>query len=192
MKGMKEKLLETLRERNAVLRGHFLLTSGLHSDLYIEKFRILEDPQLTFEMIRARLDDLRALSPTVVVGPTTGGVIVAFATAALLGIRSFYAERRAQGSGRVLRRGFTFTPEDRVLLADDVLTTGGSIEETRKAVEEKGGQVIGIFVLIQRGSFSAPIPLISCLTFPAKAFPPDQCPLCKKGVPLEIPGKGKS
>lgn len=190
MRPMQDNMLQILQERGALLRGHFLLTSGLHSDLYIEKFRILEDPELTFRLIRTRLDDLRKLSPTVVVGPTTGGILVAFATAALLGIRSFYAERNPEGPGRVLRRGFTFRSGDRVLVADDVLTTGGSVEETRKAVEEKGGQVVGIFVLIRRGAYTGDLPLISCLNISAQAFPPARCPLCQQGVPLQMPGKG--
>ncbi len=176
-----------LIERKAILRGHFLLSSGLHSDTYFEKFRILEDPKLTEELISEIIDRLREFEPDIVVGPTIGGVAVAFEVARQLRVKAYYAER--SDGGRVFRRGFKLTSNDRVLVVDDVLTTGKSLMETIGAVKPYGSRIVGAFVLIDRSeNFDPGVPLISLLKVKVKNYAPDECPLCKAGVPLIKPG----
>ncbi len=187
---MSEDWGRILEERRAVLRGHFLLTSGLHAPVYVEKFRILEDPELLSAMVEQHRSLLAQLRPQVVVGPTTGGVLVAYEVARQLRIRAYYAER--DGQKRVFRRGFVFTTGMRVLLADDVLTTGSSLNATREALPA-GVEVVGGFVLIDRRADHAPalpFPLISAVRMPLSAYPPDHCPLCSRGLPLSVRGKG--
>jgi len=189
---MHDALTRLLEEVEALRTGHFLLTSGNHSPYYLEKFRILERPDLLARFVQASLARLRALRPTVVVGPTTGGVLVAYEVARQLQIRAYYAERRLEG-GRELRRGFRFSVEDRVLLADDILTTGTSLQETREAVERLGGKVVGAFVLIRRGDPHAfTWPVVSSLELDLPIYTPDACPQCREGQPLERPGKGST
>ena len=180
-----------LIERGAILKGHFLLTSGLHSDTYFEKFRILEDPRLTENLISTVIDRLREFSPDIVVGPTIGGVAVAFEVARQLGVKAYYAERGESG-GRVLRRGFKLKPENRVLVVDDVLTTGKSLLETFGAIKPFGAKIVGAFVFIDRSeNFDAGVPLVSLLRVKVKNYKPEECPLCRAGVPLVKPGSSK-
>jgi len=187
---MKEDWVRRLEERGALLRGHFLLTSGLHAPVYVEKFRILEDPDLLSSMVEPHRALLAQFAPQVVVGPTTGGVVVAYEVARQLRIRAYYAER--EGEKRVFRRGFVFTPGMRVLLADDVLTTGSSLLTTKEALPAEVA-VVGAFVLVDRRPEEAPefpFPLVSAVRMPLSASPPDRCPFCARGIPLSVRGKG--
>jgi len=181
--------VEALFRTAGVLReGHFLLTSGLHSPVYWEKFRILQYPQYTGVLCGMIADRFRGEAPSVVVGPTTGGIILAFETARQLGVRGIFAEK--DGNVRVLRRDFAIAPGEKVLVVDDVLTTGKSVQETLDAVRAVGGNVIGVGVLVDR-SESLPsfgTELYSCLRSPAVAYPADACPLCAAGVALKKPG----
>lgn len=180
-----------LIKRGVLKKGHFLLSSGLHSDEYFEKFRILEDPAFTRNLVKEKIEELRELEAEAVVGPTLGGVLVAYEVASQLGLRALYAEK--EDTKRVIKRGFYFREGLRVLIADDVLTTGGSIRETWKITSEKGGKVVGVFVLINRSEgVEFPFPLISVFNVRAKTYSPSNCPLCKRGIPLEIPGGSKS
>ena len=178
--------LQELERIGAVLRGHFLLTSGRHSDFYFEKFRLLEQPALLEQAVGAMLANLprEAVAAQVVVGPTLGGVLVAYEAARQLGIRALYAER--EGDGRAFRRGSLLEPSTPALLVDDVLTTGTSIREVLALLEGYRAQVVGIGVLIDRSesplAFGAP--LASALRLPAQTYAPDECPLCRQGVPL--------
>ena len=179
--------LQDLERIGAVLRGHFLLTSGRHSDLYFEKFRLLEQPALLEQAVSAMLANLpreAVAAAQVVVGPTLGGVLVAYEVARQLGIRALYAER--EGDGRAFRRGSLLEPNTPALVVDDVLTTGTSIREVLALLEGYRTQVVGIGVLIDRSesplAFGAP--LASALRLPAQTYPPDECPLCRQGDPL--------
>jgi orotate phosphoribosyltransferase len=176
----------------AFLRGHFVYTSGRHGADYLEKFRILEDPRATTElaaMIAGRFGPLR---PELVAGPTTGGIILAYEVARQLGVDAVYAERGDQG-GRVLRRGFEVSPGTRVLVVDDVVTTGGSLVETQACIADAGGVVIGIGVLADRtaGRAATNTPFYACLTVDFPSYPPDACPLCASGIPV-APPRGSS
>ena len=173
----------------AVKQGHFLLASGLHSPVYWEKFRILQYPRYTEKLCRLIVQHFKGEKIELVVGPSTGGIILAFETARQLGVRSIFAEE--MGDVRIFRRDFDIAPEDRVLIVDDILTTGNSIRETMRAVGKLGGVVIGIGVLIDRSvkEIDFGLPLFSCLRVPTTVYSPEECPLCAANIPLVKPGR---
>jgi orotate phosphoribosyltransferase len=177
----------------AFLKGHFVYTSGRHGADYLEKFRILEDPQATTELAAMIVERFRPLRPELVAGPTTGGIILAYEVARQLGVDAVYVERGETG-GRVLRRGFEISPGTRVLVVDDVVTTGGSVAETQACIANAGGVVTGIGVLADRtaGRVATDVPFFACLTVDFPSYSPDACPLCAAGVPIAPPrGSGK-
>lgn len=185
---MNEDFARLLRDAGALREGHFLLTSGLHSGRYFEKFRILERPELCERFARVIAERFRSAGITVVCGPTTGGVIVAYEVARQMGCRCIIAEKSEQG--RKIGRGFSVGSTDRVLVVDDVLTTGGSIKETLAAVEPTGAQVVGVGVFIDRSAgVGFPVPIFGVYQEPVMNYQPDSCPLCRAGVPLEAPGR---
>jgi orotate phosphoribosyltransferase len=178
----------------ALLKGHFLLTSGLHSPVYWEKALVIQYPEFTEKLCRMMADHYRAAGATVVAGPTTPGIILAYETARQLGVRGIFAERDEAGSGRVFRRGFTIQPGEKVLVVDDILTTGGSISEVIAAVRKLQGQVVGVGVLVQR-SVKEPnfgVPFFACHRTEAVTYQPAQCPLCARGIPLVKPGSSQT
>jgi len=176
----------------AFLQGHFVYTSGRHGADYLEKFRILEDPRATTELAGMIAERFRPLKPELVAGPTTGGIILAFEVARLLGVDAVYVERGETG-GRVLRRGFEISTDTRVLVVDDVVTTGGSLVETQACIVDAGGAVIGVGVLADRtaGRVKTNVPFYACLTVDFPSYPPDECPLCAIGIPV-APPRGSS
>jgi orotate phosphoribosyltransferase len=176
-----------LTERRALMRGHFQLASGRHADLYIEKFRILQWPDLTGEMCGMMAEAFRGKA-NLVAGPTTGGVILAYDTARHLGLRSIIAERKDEGEGREFKRGFEIGPGDRVLVVDDVLTTGGSVRDVLDAVRARGAEVAGVAVLVDRaaGKVDFGVPFFACMSVDVASWAPDECGLCRDGVPLTV------
>jgi orotate phosphoribosyltransferase len=176
-----------LREAGAMLEGHFQLASGKHSALYVEKFRLLEQPLQTDSLCRMIADWARPLNPGLVAGPTTGGILLSYETARHLGLRSIFAETDEAG-GRSFQRGFSIAPGERVLVVDDVLTTGGSVRDVLDAVRRLGGEPIGVGVVIDRsaGKVDIGVPFFACLTLDLPTYEPGACPLCEKGVPLTI------
>ncbi len=174
-----------------MLKGHFQLTSGLHSPVYWEKFRILQYPNYTEALCRQIADYFRPQQVQVVAGPTTGGIILAFEVARQLGVRGVFAEK--EGERRAFRRGFTISPGERVLIVDDVLTTGKSIREVIDAVNDCGGTIIGIGVLIDRSEKAQDfgLPLFSCHRAITQTYEPENCPLCAAGIPLVKPGSSQ-
>jgi len=177
----------------AFLRGHFVYTSGRHGADYLEKFRILEDPKATSALAAMIANEFRSVTPELVAGPTTGGIILAYEVARQLGVNAVYVERGESG-GRVLRRGFEIPPSTRVLVVDDVVTTGGSVAETEACITNAGGAVIGIGVLADRtaGRAATAVPFFACLTVDFPSYPPDSCPQCAAGIPVAAPrGSGK-
>lgn len=179
-----EKLLE---EAGALLEGHFLLTSGLHSDRYIEKMRILENPML----VEPFIEGMKDLSPEAdwFVGPTLGGAIIAFELARITGKKSAFAERAEEG--RVLKREFGIKNTDKIVIVDDILTTGFSIKETVKAINK--GKILGVVVMIDRsvGEIDVDFPIESVFKFPVKNYKPEECYLCDEGVVLTKRGGKK-
>ena len=197
---------ELFRRAGALREGHFRLKSGRHSDRYLEKFQVLQFPEITSELCGmlasfGRDADGRP-AVDVVAGPTTGGVILAFETARQLGVRSLFAEevRDAHTSHREFRRGFTIDPGERVLLVDDILTTGGSLGAMLPAVERFGAEVVRAVVLVDRsggqetirsaGSGRAyPLEALWRLELPTWEAGAG-CPACVAGLPIEEPGSG--
>jgi orotate phosphoribosyltransferase len=175
-----------LRDAGAMLDGHFQLASGRHSSVYVEKFRLLEQPGQTEALCRMIAEWARPFGPQLVAGPTTGGIIISYELARLLGVRGIFAE--SADDGREFARGFTIAPGERVLVVDDVLTTGGSVRDVLDAVRALGGEIAGVAVLIDRtgGEADFGVPFFACLTLDLDTHEPGQCPLCADGVPLTI------
>jgi len=181
---------EIFEKAGAVLKGHFLLASGLHSPVYWEKFRVLQFPVYTEQLCGMIASHFRSQNVRLVAGPTTGGIIIAHEVARQLGTRAIYAEREDTGK-RAFRRGFTITPGERVLVVDDILTTGGSIREVISAVTNQGGVVIGIGIFVDRSKerIDFGVPLFSChRAIPPPTYTPENCPLCADKIPLVKPG----
>lgn len=200
---------ELFRASGALRDGHFLLKSGRHGDAYVEKFAVLSDPAATSELCGfwaaayGADEDGEDTRVDLVSGPTTGGVILAFETGRQLGVRAIFAEevRAADGvAHREFRRGFRIEPGERVLLVDDILTTGGSLLAMIPAIEAMGGHIVECLVLVDRSGGGT-----NTLTSPAsgRAYPlrslwrldlptyepgPDTCPRCADGTPLHVPG----
>jgi orotate phosphoribosyltransferase len=185
---LSDKVLEIFKTAGAIKEGHFLLASGLHSPVYWEKFRILQYPHLTAKLCRLIAQHFKQQRIDVVAGPTTGGIILAFETARQLGTRGIFAEK--EGGVRAFRRDFEIKPGERVLIVDDILTTGSSIRETINAVDRLGGIIIGIGVLVDRSEkdLDFNVPLFSCLRAPTTVYSPQECPLCVAHIPLIKPG----
>lgn len=189
---MTNDLEQRLIEAGALKEGHFLLASGLHSDRYIEKFDLLRNPGATSALLRSLADRFRDQQIDIVAGPTTGGILLAFELARQMGVASAYAERVSEGgSERTFKRGTTFASGSRVLVIDDILTTGGSVRETLAALAKQPVEVVAIAVLVDRsaGAVQFPgVPLIPLLSMRVDTWSPDDCPLCAAGIPLVKPG----
>jgi orotate phosphoribosyltransferase len=189
-------LLEQLRDVGALKEGHFLLASGRHSNRYVEKFDLLRDPRATELVCRGFAEPFASKSIDVVAGPTTGGIILAYEVGRQLGIPAAYAERHLDGSnGREFRRGTTFKLGSRVLLVDDILTTGGSVRETLAALSIYQVHVVSVAVLVDRSggmtSFGD-VPLFALTTLDVETWMADDCPLCAQGIPVVKPGTTKA
>jgi orotate phosphoribosyltransferase len=185
-------LLSVLREAGALKSGHFLLSSGRHSDQYVEKFDLLRNPRATERACNAFANQFRSDAIDVVVGPTTGGIILAFEVGRQLGCMAAYAERKSDGSsGREIRRGTTFSPGQRILVVDDILTTGGSVRETLAALDQLPIEIVAVGVLVDRSGgrvVFGETPLVALSTLDVKTWDPCDCDLCAKGIPLVKPG----
>ena len=196
---------ELFRSSGALREGHFQLKSGRHADRYLEKFQVLQYPEAVSELCGYLAGLVRGLEEgdvEVVVGPTTGGVILAFEVARQLGVRGIFAEEVRDSDGttrREFRRGFELHPGERVLLVDDIVTTGGSLHAMLPPVEASGAELVLAAVLVDRsGGFSGVTSPVSGATYPAMALwtldlptfepGPATCPGCRAGLPLQIPG----
>lgn len=174
----------------AMQEGHFLLSSGRHADRYVEKFALLMRPRDTAEVCQIIAEQYADAEIDTVAGPTTGGILLAFEVARQLGARAVYAERVDAGTGREFRRGATFRPGERVLVIDDILTTGGSVRETLAALAPHQVEPVGVAVLVDRsgGQVDFGVPLFATLQLNIATYAPDGCPLCQQGIPLKKPG----
>ena len=182
---------ELFRDAGALQEGHFELASGRHAPRYLEKFQVLQWPARTERLCAAIVERARGLDVRTMAGPTTGGIILAHEVARQLGVRAVYAERREDGPGRVLRRGFRLEPGERVLVVDDIMSTGGSVEETIAAVQQAGGTVVGVAVLVDRSGgakLAGGIPHFALWEVAMESHEPASCPQCAAGVPLRKPG----
>jgi orotate phosphoribosyltransferase len=184
-------LEQQLRQEEALLHGHFRLSSGLHSDTYVQCARFLRKPELAASAAAELARQIRAagLQPDVVVGPAMGGVVVSYELARQLGLPSLFTERDDQGQ-MTLRRGFTLEPGERVIIAEDVVTTGKSTLEVAKVLRGLGVEVLAVASLIDRtgGSAGLDFPHFALLSVKAATYKPEECPLCAAGVPVVKPG----
>ncbi len=190
-----QQILQVFKDSNAQLEGHFVLTSGLHSPHYVEKFRVLEQPRYTEMLCKELAGKFVNDKISVVVGPMTGGIILAYEVGKQLGTKSIFTER-VDGKMK-FRRGFTLSPADRVLIVEDIITTGGSVLEVINAINAVGENtnsgkptIAGIGALVDRSNGKAQFgyPFKPLVTMDVVAYKPEECPLCKSGVPVTKPG----
>ena len=183
----RDELLDLYRRSGALLDGHFRLTSGLHSPGYLQCALVLQHPQHAEALGRAIADRVRDLRPTLVLSPALGGVVIGQEVARALGVRAIFVER--QDGGLTLRRGFIIAETDRVLVVEDVVTTGGSTRETMQVARAAGGQVIGAACIVNRGGGKdVGVPFVSLIDIDLATYEPDRCPLCAQGLPVVKPG----
>ncbi len=209
-------LRNALVQRGALLDGHFRLSSGRHSDRFVQKFRILEDPVLLERVAREFSSRFRSLDPTVVVGAAVGGILLAYEVARQLGTKAIFVEK--ENGIPVLRRGFTLGRQDRALLVEDVVTTGLSIRETIDVVRGRGAEIVGIGVIVLRqaqddntfvparsavlserseskgqdGKGRDGVPTHVLLELPLLSYDAAECPECLAGKPVTDPGSRRS
>ena len=183
-----ETVLDLFRKSGALLEGHFRLTSGLHSDRYMQSALVLQYPDLAESLGKALADRVGHLQPTAVLSPALGGIVIGHEVARALGIKALFAER--VDGNLTLRRGFSLGPGDRVLVVEDVITTGGSTRETSNVATAAGATVAGAASIVDRGSDPQRLnlPLFSLVVLDVAAYQPESCPLCAKGIPVVKPG----
>ncbi|WP_240935435.1 orotate phosphoribosyltransferase [Hymenobacter sp. HDW8] len=184
-------LEQQLMQEDALLRGHFRLSSGLHSDTYVQCARFLRRPELAALAMAELAQRIReaGLQPDVVVGPAMGGVVVSYELGRQLGVPAIFTERDDTGQ-MTLRRGFTLQPGERIIIAEDVVTTGKSTKEVARILEGLGGKILGVASLIDRtgGKAELSFPTFALLPVTAATHAPDDCPLCRAGIPVVKPG----
>jgi len=184
----RDELLDLYRRSGALLEGHFRLTSGLHSPGYLQCALVLQHPRHAEALGRAIADRVGELGATVVLSPALGGVVIGQEVGRALGVRAIFAER--QDGTLALRRGFTLAATDRVLVVEDVMTTGGSTRETIEVAKAAGGQVVGTASIVDRsgGTIRFDVPFTALLEIALPTYEPEQCPLCAQGLAVVKPG----
>jgi orotate phosphoribosyltransferase len=184
----RDELLDLFRRAGALLDGHFRLSSGLHSPGYLQCALVLQHPDAAERLGRALAGRTSALHATVVLSPALGGVVIGQEVGRALGIRAIFAER--EDAVLTLRRGFTLSETDRVLVVEDVLTTGGSTRETMQLARAAGARVVGAACIVDRsgGAAAFDVPLHALVELFLPTYEPDACPLCAQGRPVVKPG----
>jgi orotate phosphoribosyltransferase len=183
-----DEVLGLFRSAGALLEGHFRLSSGLHSERYLQSALVLQHPAFAARLGEALGERVRDLAPTAVLSPALGGIVIGQEVGRALGVRAIFAERQ---EGRLtLRRGFTLADGDVVVVVEDVITTGGSTRETIAVAEAAGARVVGAAAIIDRGNADTTlgVPLVSLVKLPVPTYTPASCPLCERGEPLVKPG----
>lgn len=182
-------VMALLEETQAVLHGHFLLTSGLHSPMYVEKFNVLQHPKYTERLCQEIARRYEDAGVELVIGPMTGGILLAHEVGKALGTRAIFTER--ENGKMTLKRGFQIPEGTKVLVVEDITTTGGSIKEVIDVVREHGGEVIGVGLLVDRsgGKVNLGVRTEALLHLNVETFKPESCPLCAQGVPFTKRGR---
>lgn len=182
------QVLDLFRQSGALLEGHFRLSSGLHSEKYLQSALVLQFPEFASQLGQAIAARTQHLQPTAVLSPALGGIVIGQEAGRGLGVRALFAER-ADGK-LTLRRGFSLTASDRVLIVEDVITTGGSTKETAEVAIASGASVVGAASIIDRGNNDATLgmPLCALVKLSVPTYQPDACPLCAQGVAVVKPG----
>lgn len=181
--------LDLYRRTGAYLEGHFRLSSGLHSPGYMQSALVLQQPADAAALGLGIGVHVKQWRPTVVLSPALGGLIIGHEVARALGVRAIFAER-AGGTELTLRRGFTLAPADRVLVVEDVFTTGKSTRETIDVARNAGAEVVGAAAIVDRsgGTIRFDVPAYALVTLDVPTYEPEKCPLCAQGVPVIKPG----
>ena len=184
----KERVLEILKEADVLQEGHFLLTSCRHSDKYLQCAKIFQYTKYSEELCRALAEKFAGKGVELVIGPAIGAIQMSYEVSRHLGVKNIFAER--ENGKMTLRRNFTIEPGQKVLVVEDVVTTGGSVREVIDIVREHGGEVVGLGVVVDRtgGKIDFGVPLESVISMEVVSYEADECPLCKKGLPLVKPG----
>lgn len=178
-----------MKASGAFLEGHFQLTSGRHSGQYLEKFNLLQWPQYTELVCRKMAEWGRSLAPRTVAGPTTGGVLLAYEVARVLGTRGIFCETDEVAGGRSFQRGFKLEPGEPVLVVDDIVTTGGSLVDAVEAVRKAGGTPVGVAAVADRTGGKVDfggLPFFAATDVVMQSYEASECPLCQAGVPLKV------
>jgi orotate phosphoribosyltransferase len=184
----REAVLDLFRKSGALLEGHFRLTSGLHSPGYLQCALVLQHPDFAELLGRAIADRTRGLAPTAVLSPALGGIVIGHEVGRAHGVKALFAER--QDGALTLRRGFALSDRDRVLVVEDVITTGGSTRETMDVARQAGAYVVGAASIVNRssGALRLDAPYESLLDYALPTYDPTTCPLCAEHVPVTKPG----
>lgn len=184
-----KKMMNEILEKTGVLQtGHFLLTSGKHSNKYMQCAKIFQHPDISAEISKALAEKYDGYDIDIVIGPAIGGIILAYEVARQLEVRALFAER--ENGVMTLRRGFEIKPGSRVLVVEDVITTGGSVKEVIELVRAVGGEVVGVASVVDRSGGKAifDVPFKSAIRIDIETFDPEECPLCKAGSEAIKPG----
>jgi orotate phosphoribosyltransferase len=183
-----EKALELLKEAGVLLEGHFLLTSGRHSEKYLQCAKIFKDAKLSELLCKELADRLGENKPDQVCGPAIGAILMSYEVSRQLGTPNIFAER--ENGAMVFRRGFEVLKGQKILVVEDVVTTGGSVKEVIKLIQDAGGIVSGVGAIVDRtgGNIDFGVPFYSVLSVEVESFDPENCPICKTGVPVVKPG----
>lgn len=172
-------IVEILKDSDALLEGHFLLSSGKHSNRYIQCAKVLRFPDRAEKVLASVVNQIKALDIDIVVGPAMGGVVVSYELGRQLGKEAIFTERK--NNIMELRRGFEIKKGAKIIIAEDVVTTGKSTIETKKVLEELGGEVIGVACIADRTSEDIGMPIYSAIKLDIQVYDADECPLCKEG-----------
>ena len=183
------ELLTLLKETGAILEGHFLLTSGRHSDVYIEKFRILENPRALDDVCRGMAKVVKNENVDLVLGAAIGGILIAGGVGRHLGVKHIFSER--VNRRMVLRRGFFIEKGQKVVIVEDIITTGGSVMELIELAGEQGAEIVHVVNLVDRssGDVDFGVPSTVLLTLPSESWEPENCALCKLGMAITQRGR---
>ncbi len=187
-----DEVLAILKDCDALLQGHFLLTSGRHSGSYLQCALVCQHPKICARLSAELAQPFNHDKIDTVIGPAVGGIVLAYELARALDARNIFMERDNEGS-MILRRGFSLQPGERVIVAEDVMTTGGTVAEIVTRAEDAGAEVVGVACLVDRGGLKrfAGRQLASMLQIDFPTYAPDECPLCREGLELVKPGSRK-
>lgn len=187
----KEQIIKLFKDLDVLQTGHFKLTSGRHSDKYLQCAKLMQHPTHTEEICQQLAKKFKSQNIQTVIGPAIGGIVLSYEMARALGVRTIFAER--ENGKMTLRRGFSIEPGEKVLVVEDVVTTGGSVKEVISLAKSLGADVVGAAALVDRsgGKIDFGVPTHYLLELQVKSYLPEQCPLCKKRTPITKPGSRK-
>ncbi len=187
----KKEVKKILSNCGAFLKGHFLLSSGRHSEYYIEKIKIIHEPDKVQKICSELADKFKNFNFDVVISPAMGGIVLGYEVAKILAKKFIFTQR--ENNKMTIRNGFELHPDEKVLIIEDVMTTGKSVFEVIDCIKEKGARIIGIGLIVDRswGKVDFGFPTKSLLTLNIKTYLPEECPLCKKNIPITKPGSRK-